>query len=45
MKTKILTVLVSVLIGLSLNVLADGHEGDNGGDQPGQNEGGLIRGK
>src|SRR3954471_1126352 len=48
MKTKLLTLFVSVLVGLNLNVLADGdHEGDHQGDQQdeGDNEhGGDIDG-
>ncbi|MEY2429161.1 MAG: hypothetical protein QOJ40_2046 [Verrucomicrobiota bacterium] len=40
MKIKLLPFVVSILVGLNLNVLADeDHEGDHGGDQQGQNEG------
>src|SRR5256885_16666640 len=39
MKIKVLTVLVYVLVGLNLNVLADGDEGgDQGGDQQGDQQ-------
>jgi hypothetical protein len=41
MKTKLLTFLLSGLVGLSLNAFADDdHGGDNQGDQQGDNQGG-----